>query len=278
MSTPVKEPNGTCDALVDTQHLGLILRLAREYSWRYASPAWLRGHQHARLRAVDARLPRPFLGDRLAVLELRRVLAEVPDVAGGVLRVPVVGVLDQLAVLGDRVADDTRLDPRRHALGAVRDGDDDALNAAVAAGLAVDPAHARPHGPVRVVDDGRERARIELDRLGAGRQRARGGRSAAGGLASSPSDAQPASARPAARIRVVVRIVASIVGDERTLRALDESAVRLQAAAPGSVSETRAEPSGAAPDGAAPPCAWAMAATIARPRPVPLRRARRPRG
>ena len=41
-----------------------------------------------------------------AVLELGGVLAEVPDVAVAVLRVPVEGVLDDLSVLGHRVADD----------------------------------------------------------------------------------------------------------------------------------------------------------------------------
>ena len=49
--------------------------------------------------------------DDLAVLVVRDVLAEVPDVAGLVLGVPVVGDLDRHAVLGDRVADHAGLDP-----------------------------------------------------------------------------------------------------------------------------------------------------------------------
>ena len=44
--------------------------------------------------------------DGLAVLVLVRVLAEVPDVAVLVLGVPVVGVLDHLAVDVHRVAHD----------------------------------------------------------------------------------------------------------------------------------------------------------------------------
>ena len=42
---------------------------------------WLGGHDHAGLGAIDAGLPRPLGARDLAVLELLRVLAHVPDVA-----------------------------------------------------------------------------------------------------------------------------------------------------------------------------------------------------
>ena len=62
----------------------------------------------------------------LAVLELGRGLAHVPDVALPILRVPVQGVLDERAVLGHRVADDPRGDAVREPLGLAGRGHDDA--------------------------------------------------------------------------------------------------------------------------------------------------------
>src|SRR5204863_7802961 len=56
------------------------------------------------LGPVDARLPRGAGLDEAAVLELEGILAHVPDVALPVLRIPVVGSLDRVAVLGDGVA------------------------------------------------------------------------------------------------------------------------------------------------------------------------------
>jgi hypothetical protein len=52
-------------------------------------------------------LERAFATGDLAVVELSGVLSEVPDIAVGVLGVPVEGVLDELTVLGDGVADHT---------------------------------------------------------------------------------------------------------------------------------------------------------------------------
>jgi hypothetical protein len=51
------------------------------------------------LCAADPGLERPFGGLQLPVLERRCVLAEVPNVARVVLRKPVAGVLDDLALL-----------------------------------------------------------------------------------------------------------------------------------------------------------------------------------
>ena len=75
----------------------------------------IRAHDPARQGAVDACLPRPVeVGpDELAfvvVVVVRRDLAQVPDVAVIVLRVPVERVLDQDAVRIGRVADDDDLD------------------------------------------------------------------------------------------------------------------------------------------------------------------------
>ncbi len=67
-------------------------------------------HQHARHRSVHTPLPRPGDRDDLTVLELLGVLTQVPDVAGGVLGVPVVGVLDHALIVGDHVVDHDRGD------------------------------------------------------------------------------------------------------------------------------------------------------------------------
>src|SRR5215211_9183505 len=66
-------------------------------------------HGDARLGPLDARLPRPFVAGNLAVLVLRDVFPEVPDVALLVLGVPVVGLLDQLAAFGHPVVHDDAL-------------------------------------------------------------------------------------------------------------------------------------------------------------------------
>src|SRR4051795_3153972 len=65
------------------------------------------GHEDPGARTVPSGLPRSLAGGHAAVrVELLRVLAEVPDVAGTVLRVPVERVLDHAAVLEHPVVHD----------------------------------------------------------------------------------------------------------------------------------------------------------------------------
>ena len=106
----------------------------------------------------------------LAVRVLLRLLAEVPDVPVTVLGVPVERVLDHLAVLAHDVVHDRGGDAE-DLLRLVGDGDLDLLLAALAVGLAVDPAAARSHRPVRVVDPRDEVRRVELGRLAPLRER-----------------------------------------------------------------------------------------------------------
>src|SRR5215213_6374703 len=103
--------------------------------------------------AVHAGLPGAFRR-YLAVLVLLRVLAQVPDVAVVVLRVPVVRVLDDVALLRDHVVDDAGLDAE-DPLGPGRHRHLDALVT-----LAVDPAAARRHRPPGIVDLAREVRRV----------------------------------------------------------------------------------------------------------------------
>ena len=108
-----------------------------------------------------------------------------------ILRVPVVRVLDHLAVLADDVVHDGRLDPEDR-LRPVGDGDDDPLDAALAVGLAVDPPASRSHRPVGVVDRGHEVGGLEGEGLAAlGKVGADG----------SPSPAVAGRPRPAPRPR-----------------------------------------------------------------------------
>src|SRR5918998_281126 len=144
-------------ALAEREHLPAVLGLAGAVLLAIPHPdPRARGHDHPRLRAIDARLPRARARADLAVLVLLRVLAEVPDVAVGVLRVPVLRVLDEPAGLGDAVVDDARDDPGGDALRPRRHRDHDAVGRAPAVALAVDPPVAGPHRPVRVVDRRRE--------------------------------------------------------------------------------------------------------------------------
>ena len=107
----------------------------------------------------------PVAGGDLAVLELRGVLAEVPDRAVGVLGVPVEGVLDDLAVEGDGVADDAGGDAVGDLAGHCGGGDDDAHLLAVLGGLPVGPAGARIEREPRVGHLGGELGGVELDRF-----------------------------------------------------------------------------------------------------------------
>lgn len=123
----------------DGDDLRKILRLAGQVlqSMRDTDP-WLRGHDDARLRAGYAGLPRSARADDLSVLELLRRLAQVPDVAVGVLRVPVVGVLHEFAVGRDGVSDHSRSDP--HHLARTRQySDADRLAAAAVYPVGADP-------------------------------------------------------------------------------------------------------------------------------------------
>ena len=71
----------------------------------------MREHDDPGDGAGDAGLPRAVRAEEAAVpVVLLRVLAQVPDVAVLVLRVPVLGVLDQAAVELDDVVHDRRGD------------------------------------------------------------------------------------------------------------------------------------------------------------------------
>src|ERR1700730_4138962 len=67
---------------------------------------WMGRHDDARLSLVDARLPRAVRVRDDTVDVFSGVLAEVPDVAGLVLRVPVGRLLLERAILRDDVLDD----------------------------------------------------------------------------------------------------------------------------------------------------------------------------
>src|SRR5207249_9367461 len=67
---------------------------------------WAARHDDPGLGAVDAGLPRVGRLHELAVMELARVLAEVPDVPQLVLRVPVKRPFDRLAARANGVAHD----------------------------------------------------------------------------------------------------------------------------------------------------------------------------
>jgi hypothetical protein len=159
----LEQPGGHLGPLVEAEHGRGVAGADRVLlPVGHARPR-LRRQEDAGLGAVDPRPPRPLGRGHLAVLQLPGVLAQVPHVALGVLRVPVVGGLDHLAVLGGDVADDPGLDPHDRR-GPVRDGD---LDAPAAACLAVDPAAAGPHRPPGVVDHGGELGRVQVGRLAA---------------------------------------------------------------------------------------------------------------
>ena len=89
-------------------HLEVILRLALVVLLATAvTDARMRRHEDPRLRPVHARPPRA-LGARHASAPVERggLLAEVPDVAACVLRVPVRGALGELASLVETVIHD----------------------------------------------------------------------------------------------------------------------------------------------------------------------------
>ena len=97
-----------------------------------------------------------------ALVVRRRVLAEVPHVAGGVLRIPVVGVLDDVrpSVLGD-VVDDDRVDAH-HRLVLIEHLDLVGL-LAVRIRFLVLPDRPDEHREERVVDDAGEVGGLDVD-------------------------------------------------------------------------------------------------------------------
>ena len=108
----------------------------------------MRGHQDAGFGPVHARLPGPGSVQDFPVFNLFRVLAQVPHVAVSVLREPVEGVFDQVAVEVDAVADDGGRDAC-YLAGLVQHLDDDALHPVF--GLAfVGPHGAWRQGEVRI--------------------------------------------------------------------------------------------------------------------------------
>ena len=100
----------------------------------------------------------PLLRRHLPVLELGRVLAEVPDVPVCVLGIPVERVLDHLAVPRDGVADDPRVTPLAICFVSVVTVTTTFSSSPFLVGLAICPARAGHHRPVAVVDLGREPA------------------------------------------------------------------------------------------------------------------------
>src|SRR5262249_13341281 len=80
------------------------------------------GHEYAGASAVAAGAERALAAPDPAVPNGRRVLAQIPDVAGPVLRVVVVGRLGQAAALVDAVVDD-RCPNAQDELGVVGDAE-----------------------------------------------------------------------------------------------------------------------------------------------------------
>src|SRR3954463_5127198 len=126
----------------------LVLRLALEVFLAVPESGCRLGRQgDPGLGAVLAVPPRPLGGADLTVRVPRGLLAQVPEVAGGVLGVPVGRVLNCDAVLGRQVVDGQGLDPA-DLLGAVQDRDLVVGDGAVLVALLVNPAVAWLHGPV----------------------------------------------------------------------------------------------------------------------------------
>src|SRR5919197_74451 len=151
------------DGTAGPENAGLIESVARVVllAVRLALPR-LAGHDDAGLRAVDSRLPGIARPAELAVLDLARVLAHVPDVAGLVLGVPVEGLLDRLAPRGDGAAnaqDRLRLPGDDHV---VRLGSLPVLGHAL-----VVKSGARLEREVAVVDRGDEVRWVDVRRIGA---------------------------------------------------------------------------------------------------------------
>src|SRR5919197_3559959 len=156
------------DGAAGPENAGLIESVARVVllAVRLALPR-LAGHDDAGLRAVDSRLPGIARPAELAVLDLARVLAHVPDVAGLVLGVPVEGSLDRLAPRGDGVANDGAA----NAQDRLRlPGDDHVVRLGslpVLGHALVVKSGARLEREVAVVDRGDEVRWVDVRRIGA---------------------------------------------------------------------------------------------------------------
>ncbi len=110
----------------------------------------LRLHHEPRLGTVNAGLPGALRAGHPAVLELPRRLAEVPDVAVVVLRVPVESLLGRLSGEEEPVMDDGARDAE-DLLRLCRDRDDVARPLAVLR-PPVDESRPGPEREPRVVD------------------------------------------------------------------------------------------------------------------------------
>src|SRR6185436_9718536 len=113
----VRRPHGAAAA----EHLGLVHGVPGRVLLPVGITAVRVGeHDDAGLAVADAGLPGPVVLHPASVLEVARVLAEVPDVPLLVLRVPVEGALLGLALREDPVQDHCGLDshdallPMRH--------------------------------------------------------------------------------------------------------------------------------------------------------------------
>jgi hypothetical protein len=190
----VEVPERHLHLLAQAEDLCPVLRLSRSVLLPVGRPdPRMHRHDDASLRSIDAGLPRTGGRDDLPVLVLLRVLAEVPDVAAHVLRVPVERVLDQLAALGHLVVHHGGLDTE-DLLRPRGDGDLVLLLAPPGIGLAVEPSRARRHRPERVVDALDEGRRIERDRIVTSWEHdrtGRGRRSATGDRHGQPEGHQP---------------------------------------------------------------------------------------
>ena len=125
--------------------------------------ARLRLHDDAGVRIVDARLPGAFGADLSVLGELLGVLAEVPDVAPAVLRVPVERFLgDAIPDANDIVHDDARNTEDLARL--VRDLDRVGFGP-VRSLHCVRPPRTRNEWEPRIVDRAAKVARIDLGRV-----------------------------------------------------------------------------------------------------------------
>src|SRR4029453_171601 len=148
------------------EHRGLVERFARRVVLLAVLVSRLRvgRHDDPRLRPVDAGAPRVAGLDEAPVLELERVLSEVPDVPVLFLGVEVERALDRPSAFGDRVADDGRGD----AEDLLRPAGDDLLVhlRRPAPHAAVEERRTRPERGGRVVEGLDEGRGVDLRRVG----------------------------------------------------------------------------------------------------------------
>jgi len=116
-------------------------------------------------------LPRVVGPDEAAMFQLEGVLPHVPDVALFVLRIPVVGSLERLPVLGDRIPDD-RAPDSEDLLGLI--GHDHVVDLRrLSLEAPVVEGRAWREREVAVVDSGDEVRRVDLGRIAAVKRPAR---------------------------------------------------------------------------------------------------------